>query len=358
MEDPERLDVGAWRLRSRTVRFGVGAVVLLLGAAALRLVGFPAPSPSEPVSAPVSSARPDRTGWPTQGEIGDGTLYAVADGVVHRIDVASGELSSTGVRRDPIDTRLTPMLDGVLVWSTFDGKPVFVGRGPAGPSSVGGALRSGDLFLAGGNETVWAATVGDSRADEATTWRLVDRDGRVEAEVEVVGTAAPDGSGGLLAVLDDGLQRVHPRPRGPLEDGELLAAGPDGYLTRTCTDDGRCTALLHERSTGEPRPVGLSPPAHATPGVLSPGNRFVTLSVLGEPDAAVQVRALDSPRVLREFGINGPVGGSAVWLSDHWLALATGNGGIVLYDADADQAVRPDLPLTTNVQQLVGRPAV
>ena len=45
--------------------------------------------------------------------------------------------------------------------------------------------------------------------------------------------------------------------------------------------------------------------------------------------------------------------GSAAWLSDRWVALISGNGGIVLYDAVADEAIRPDLPLSTTVQQLV-----
>lgn len=341
------------RPRSRTVWFVLGAVVLLLGTGLVRLVGPARPPGPAPASSAGPPVRAVRNVWPQHGEIGSGTLLALSDGEVHRIDVADGRLETTGVRPDAIDTRLTRVQGGVLVWLASGGaqRRLIRSTDPR-PRPVRGALRTAETFLAGEGGAVWTAT-GRAASGGTTTWQLVGRDGDVTAEVEVSGRAASDGAGGLLDVEGDGFRQVHPPPAGPLVTAELIGSGPDGYLSRTCTDDGRCTARLHDPATGEARVVGLAPPMEALPGTVSPGNRFVTLGVLGEPTGAIQVRELGSPRVLRSFIEDGAAGGSAAWLSDRWVALISGNGGIVLYDAVGDEAIRPELPLTTTVQQLV-----
>ncbi|SEQ61390.1 hypothetical protein [Microlunatus flavus] len=350
----EDLDVEEHPPLRRNVWVAVGLVVLLVVAGVVRLADG-APTPQAGAGSPVAApSRPERTTWPGGGEAGSGTLYALANGEVHRIDVASGAVASTGVRLDAIDTVLTPVRGGVLVWLRNGADKRLLGPGADDVRMVRGALRRGAAFLPGPDGSVWASATRASGSG-VTTWRLVDTQGRVAARTQVPGRATADGAGGLLGVLEDGFRPVQPRHDDTLVAGELLATGRDGYLSRTCTDDGQCTALLH-RAGADPVEVGLAPPMDSNPGTLSPANRFVTLTVLGEPAGAVQVRAIDSPRVLESFMEDGPAGGSAAWTSDHWVALVSSSGTVVLYDATGDEVVRPHLDLGSTVQQLVWSP--
>lgn len=327
-------------------------MLVLTGLGVLREVGLspaPAPAPTRPPTTPAASSTPEA--WPLGSGLPAGTLYVLATAGLYTVDVSSGLVTTTNVRTDASDTKLTPMADGVLVWTTTGSRaPRLLAYGSRDPLEPGGGLGGANSFLPGPDGRVWAAKLNRREPSRHVTWRLVDDEGRVGGRAEIRGVAVSDGADGLFGDDDVTLAHVFPAPPQRWREADLMATGPDGFELVRCADD-RCPAELHDRRTGAVTPAAAAS-IFAEPGALSPGNRFLARVDQGPDDDEINVSEAASGALRRTF----PSGGYAItftWLSERWL-VATSERGLVLYDAVDDVLLHPALPVDA-IFQLVWR---
>jgi hypothetical protein len=353
MVDPELLHAEGTRFGRRRSWVVLGVVlVLVVGLVVLRLgrsgpTTLPGPSRS-PVGA---SSAP--SAWPTG--LPPGTLYAGAAGRVHAIDTRSGALRRTSVEADPVGTSMTRLADGVLVWRQGSrARQILQADGP-GAYAVSGELRSATSFLPGPLGRVWARS---GPGSDTSTWRLVDVHGRVTRSVDVDGRAAADGAGGLLATGRDGVRPVFPRVRRSPYPGQLVAAGPDGYVTRSCAE-AECRFRLHQRSADQDTTTDTTMDTavgeETSGGTLSPFNRLLAVTETVGGTSTVRVSVVATGEVKLIFPAPQGSTADAVWLDDRWLAVIS-EDRLVLYDAADDRVVTPDLTLS-GIGPLAWRPA-
>lgn len=342
MDGPERLDVGEPRQGRRTSYLWVGALALVLAGLAAVHYGVLVPdSTSTPPIRSSSSPLPTSTTWPV-ASLPSGTLYVLAQTGVYAVDVGSGLVTSAQRSVDTSASVLTPMSYGVLMWSPEGGSQSLVIPGQRSSPELGSEIRSANAFLPGPDGSVWAATLDRRDLTAKSTWRLVDDGNHVQATVSARGFVRTDGAGGLFALDVSTLRHVYPGPVERLDDTDLASVGPDGYELRHCRH-GECASRLRDRSIGSDTALSVATPPGFAAGALSAGNRFVAYESAIGNKVEVRVGRTGSGEWLRAFP-TGDYATAFTWLSDRWL-VATSGDGLVLYDAVADRAVIPALPI-------------
>jgi len=307
------------------------------------------------------------------------TVYGFSPGSDHhpptvvRLDLATGievdtplpPLQSTGpvsVIAQPHGVIVRP-LDWVPGYQVIDGQP---------PGPLPGRLADGGPALPGPVPgSVWTAAGGRS---DVTTMTLVDESGRDLGRSITLGPDAgfpySDGAGGIVVVRSNGriVALADDPPTGPgpartapttteIGTGQLIAAGPTGYLYRTCGADQRCP-LRYVGRDGQPIGSVTLPVDQGTVlgGALAPDGRHAALAVQPAPppgapppgdapvSALVLVNLVSHTSTLVRWITPNPRSGAAslAWLPDSsWLLVATGGTDI--------EAVAPDLKRGTGV---------
>lgn len=347
MAGPEYLQGGGARLGRRRPWVLVAVLVVLGGLTAVRLVGSDPETSPAPAPTPVAPASPTSQVWPD--DLPSGTLFAAAGGAVHTIDTRTGVPTRTGVETDRVRTSMTGLGDGVLVWQQ-GGRARHVLAAGRGVQPVRGELRGATSFLPGPDGSVWATRGGQGQI----TWRLVDADGRASRSIRVRGSAVSDGSGGLLEVGRRGFRVAYPAARGTRQAGEVIATGPDGYVVRSCLRSV-CRFVLHHHSHARDTELTTAVGNQTSFGTLSRANRLLAVTETVGGTTTLRLSAVRTGQILRIFPTPKQSSNDAVWLDDRWLALIS-EDQLVLYDADEDRLVLPDLPLHS-IGPLAWRPA-
>ena len=324
-------------------------VVVVVGLAVLRLSGSEPDTAPAPGPTPVRVSAPARQAWPD--DLPAGTLFAGAAGRVYTIDTSSGALARTSAEADPGRTSMTRLGDDVLVWRQGSRTRQLLEAGSRTAAPVRGELRSATSFLPGPGGRVW--TTRGPRSG-SSTWRLVDADGRVTTSVEVDGAAVSDGAGGLFGSGRQDFRPTFPRPRRPRQAGQVIAAGPDGYLVRSCAET-ECRFTVHRHGDDTGTAIDTAVGEVTSGGTLSPSNRFLAVTETVGGTSTVRVSVVASGQVLDIFAEPKESRSDAVWLDDRWLALIS-EDHLVLYDAADDRVVTPAVPLSS-VGPLAWRPA-
>jgi hypothetical protein len=341
MEGPEHLHVDGPHLGRRR-SWAVLAVVLLVvvGLAVLRFAGSTPDTSPPPTEPPTRFSSPSPQAWPVG--LPPGTLFAGAAGRVDTIDTGSGALTRTSAASDPATTSLTRVAGGVLVWRAGSPGSQALSTDAPRPSPGRGALASGTSFLPGPDDLVWARS---GRGAGKSTWRLVDADGRTTRSVRADGSVVGDGSGGLLSVGKQGVRPLFPRPRQSWEAGQVVATGPDGYVVRSCVESV-CSFRLHQHGGGADRTLDTAVGEETSGGTLSSGNRLLAVTETVGGTSTLRVSVVATGEVKEIFSEPGRSTDDAVWLGDRWLVLVS-EDELVLYDADDERVVTPDLPLSS-----------
>lgn len=318
----------------------VVVLVVVVGLAVLRLGGSTRDTSPSPTAPPARVSSPSPQAWPVG--LPPGTVLVGAAGRVDTLDSGSGELTRTSVASDPATTSLTRVAGGVIVWRSGSPGSQTLLADASSPSPGRGGLASGTSFLPGPDGLVWARS---GRGSKKSTWRLVDADGRATRSVRADGSVVGDGSGGLLTVGKQGVRPLFPRPRQSWETGQVVATGPEGYVVRSCVESV-CRFRLHQHGGGADTDLDTAVGEETSGGTLSPGNRLLAVTETVGGTSTLRVSVVATGEVKEIFSEPGRSTNDAVWLDDRWLVLVS-EDELVLYDADDDRVVTPDLPLSS-----------
>ncbi len=223
-------------------------------------------------------------------------LFALGDNSVTQIQLAAGRITTTYFARlhstGPVFLVVGP--DRAVV-KPLDRVPGYVVPDTGPVRELIGLLDRGAAVLpAHDPNQVWVGPENDS----PPVMTLTDLDGsRVLATAPlppgaVAAGAADDGAGypllqgagGFYVARPDGVQRI--------TAGDVVATGPSGWLARECDEQGRCSTVGIDRTTGARRvlPVGID--RNGPTGVLSPDGTSAAL-VVGRQDGGTTLRLAD-----------------------------------------------------------------
>lgn len=233
-----------------------------------------ATSPPAGWGGPRSPVAPGVTklGGPVLGVTSGWELLARGEGEVVRIQLARGRLTSTTVpplqSSGPVSFVVGPHravvrpLDFVPGYAVPDGHgfrrlPARLGHGPVFPGP-----RPGTVWVQSGNGN-------DARAV------LVGLDGRRTGETVTIppgaGRVTADGRGYLLVADAGGVYDARPGGLHRVTAGEVVAAGPTGWLAAECDARHRCRHVLVDGDDGDRHELpGPAADITAPLGVISP----------------------------------------------------------------------------------------
>ncbi len=320
-------------------------------------VPFPPASDPATVTVPVVADRGHAllsvpAGWQLFGQGASGVVRVqLAQGVVTTTAVPTHD-NASGAQSfvvGPTSALVRPYngLEGYLV---PDGQPAQAAG--TGPLDVGGAIPGPD------STHFWTIS---SAGTQAT---LVDFAGHnaglvmpVPADAEVVS----DGSGYLMFSATSGEYDLRPSGVSRITTGQVLAAGPTGWLISECDAQYRCATYDVAQRTGVRRAItGVRADAiYGGSGVVSPdGDTAAVLETgTGGPPSMhlidlVSGRDRDTNLGLDETDVS--VFPTAVWSPDsRWLFVAAQPQRLVAYDVSTGQV--SDLGVDAHISQVALR---
>jgi len=209
-------------------------------------------------------------------------LFALGDGVLVRVQPASGRLTRTALPTlGDGDAFLVPARGRVLIHPADYRKGyVVLDDRPAAdlPLALNG---TGPLLPGPDQDHVWAA-IDNQPSPELGLLTLTGGWTGVSVPAPAYATTGPiaDGGGYLLYQGVGGLYRVGQGPVRRVSDGALLAVGPPGWLTLECDASAACRTVLRRRAGGT-LAVTASVGLQFRTGVLSPDGTTGALPVPG-----------------------------------------------------------------------------
>jgi hypothetical protein len=280
-------------------------------------------------------------------------LFALAPGVVIRIQLALGRITTTPV---PVTVTATPSdfpptfvigPDRILV-STADSTTGYVVRDGKPPTDLPVLLQSGALMVPGPDQQhLWT----NQRVGDPYGLMLVNLDGKptgVTMKVPPLGAVqGSDGAGYLLLMSIGGNYDARPGSVHRITSGLLLASGPTRWLVVECEDDSlSCANVVIDRATGARRRL-TSPivSADSYSGTISPDGRTAALPVPhdGTSGNGIQLLDLDSgaelPVNVTPQPISTPLGPRWVWSPDsRWLFVTDAAGRVIIVNRGTGRA--------------------
>lgn len=318
-----------WKWLPLLVVAGVGLAVYA------RTDGRPEPPPASDAPSATSRGAPVPTtpvvtdlGRPLFGIEAGWQLYGRGPGVVVRLDLARGRITTTAVpallSSGPVSFLAGP--DRVVV-RPLDAVPGYVvpDGGPA-VKATNDFDRGGPMLPGPDPASVWVSD------EEGRAVFLIRFDGRrtgvaLAVPPGVRGFAEPDGAGYPLVAATGGVYSLRPGGVRRITTGELVAVGPAHWLVRECDARLRCGTVLIEQRTGARRAVrpGLDETAVGD-GLISPDGTMAAVRVTAPGDVP-RVRLLDL-RSGRAVALDlpadpAPLTQRLVWSPDgRWLFVA------------------------------------
>jgi hypothetical protein len=296
-------------------------------------------------------------------------LFGRGDDVVVRIQPALGRVTQTHLpylqSTGPVaflavrDRVLIRPLDVAPGYEIRDGRPA---------GGLTGDLQAGGLLFPGPDpDHVWMV-VGDAgrvelvlvRADDSRreqTLPLPSDAAQYSVIADGAGSVLLYGIGGVYAIRPDGLHRI--------TTGELLAAGPSGWLTVECDERYRCATVVQDRSGHATALPGATLGSgnfggYIPPGVISPDGTRAAVFKRTQASAPVldllDLRSGARHRVNVDLG-DGADGSAVTWSPDgRWLFVLDEAGRLRVVDPASGTVTEllPDLP---HLVQLSIRPA-
>jgi hypothetical protein len=280
----------------------------------------------------------------------DWELFAQGPGVVIRIQLALGRITTTAVPVSTSDAPVTFLVgsDRVFVRS-LDGTTGYVIRDGKRPADLPHSLMSGSqMFASPDQQHLWTSpTTGDTSG-----LALVNLDGKptgvtinVPPEGAVQGS---DGAGYVLLTALGGLGLYEARPGSVhrITTGQLLASGPTRWLAIECDDSLSCADVVIDRATGARHrlevPVSFGDSNAST---ISPDGKTAALVVPSEGINSNGIELLDlgsgTQRTL-DVILRSPEGQPIprfVWSPDsRWLFTIDAGGRVVMVNRTTGRA--------------------
>jgi hypothetical protein len=303
----------------------------------------PAPNvPERPIgttaSATTTTVVPD-LGPAILGVTDPWELFALGDNSLTVIQFAAGRISTTYFTPLPstgpvflvvgADRAVVKPLDAVPGYLVPDTGPV---------RKLPGLLsRAGPALPASDPNQVWVGP--DDNGPSVMT--LTDLTGSrvlatasLPAGAETV-TAADDGAGYPLVRGVSGSYVLGPGGPQCVTTGQVVAAGPSGWLADECDEQGRCTTVDIDRATGSRRMLPLRLDGNGSPGVLSADGTFAAF-VVGRQNGGTTLHLADLVTGTDHEVDVHPARGSGrtvVWSPDgRWLLVVDDTGHLRAVD--------------------------
>ncbi|MDQ1739938.1 MAG: hypothetical protein QOE53_1590, partial [Pseudonocardiales bacterium] len=285
----------------------------------------------------------------------DWELFAQGPGVVVRIQLALGRITTTPV---PVLTGEAPVAfvvgpDRVFV-RALENAPGYVVRDGKRPTELPLLLQQAFSMWPGPDQKhLWTQQPGGEQnqlallnLDGSSTGVTID----VPTEANVLGS---DGGGYLLLAASGGIYDARPGGAHRITSGGLLASGPTRWLVHECDDSLSCADVVIDRASGAHRrvkiPVGS---VDLNSGMLSPDGRTAAMLVPSDGISAssIQLLDLDSGAALPVLvNISAPefqLGPQWAWSPDsRWLFVADTAGRVIIIDRGTGRAT----PLRTRL---------
>ena len=310
-----------------------------------------------PPVAPQGDPKVISLGHPLLNVPSDWELFALGSGVVIRIQLALGRITTTPV---PASTSDFPSVflvgsDRVIVNSPNTAARYVVRDGKR-PTDLPAALQGVDVMLRGPDrQHLWA----NEHPGDPTELTLVNLDGKpTGATIKVPLYGYVQGSDGAGYVLLSGLGGTYDARPGKVRritSGTLRASGPTRWLVAECDDSLSCAHVVIDSATHTRHSLD-TPIDSAEPntGTISPDGR--TAALLRPPDGVtgngIELLDLDSGAMEPVEVIppeSNPLGPQWVWSPDsRWLFVTDTSGRVIIVNRRTGQAT----PLRTQLPQV------
>jgi hypothetical protein len=204
--------------------------------------------------------------------------------------------------------------------------------GPRATKLTGRIASGGTILLPGPDENhVWV--ISSDNDDNQPSIREVGIDGKPTGTAITVPkkvqdpwfSIASDGAGYLLSQGPQGVYDLRPDGAHLVPHGQVLAAGPTGYVINDC-DDVQCGMAVIGRSGDASTPVP-GPPEASAPGIVSPDGRFAAVG-----DASSASVTLTNLATGRSTTVSGFTGTDARYLSQ--MAFTPNSDYLLVVTAD------------------------
>jgi hypothetical protein len=379
---PEEMDFGSShsgrRIGAPTIAAGL---VALLVVAVIARHGHSAAPPRQPARTPVVAAPIEPERAPPRGParaaplVSPGVraqllgvkagwnLFARAPGLVVRFEFARGIVTRTAVptlrSTGPVSFVVGPQgavirpLDVVPGYLVPDGH--FARQLPV-------ALRHGGPALPGPKPgQIWVQTTIGTHL----TMALLSRSGR-KTGVSMrlprgIAPYASDGNGYLLVTRKTGIYDARPTALRRITSGQLLAVGPNHWLTRQCDATGDCTTtIIDQFSAGQVRFDDNDRDHNEPTGVISPNGEIAALPITAS-DGAVTLLVVDlvtgvENHLSTHLSPQGAFDSEVAWSPDSkWLFAASARGALLAVNARTGHTRRLRIA-PPQISQLVVRP--
>jgi hypothetical protein len=315
-----------------------------------------------PVGAvPTGPPKVTTVGHPLLDVPADWELFALGQGVLVRIQLARGRITTTpvpvSVSTDEIPAMFLVGSDRVLVRPQNDNHGYVVRDGKR-PQELPEAMQGGFYLLPGPDQQhLWTNNT-DGGADSTLT--LVNLAGESTGVTIDVPTYAyvqgGDGTGYLLLAGIGGMYDARPGKVYRVTTGSLRASGPTRWLTVECDESLSCANVVVDRATGHRR--SLPTPITSTDsssGIISPDGKTAALMLPsdGSSSDGIQLLDLDSgaERTVQvtQKPAGSPLGPQWAWSPDsRWLFVADASGRVIIVNRGTGRAT----PLGTKLVQV------
>lgn len=283
----------------------------------------------------------------------DWELFARAPGLVIRIQLALGRVTSTAVPQvaNEVAAVFIAGTDRVFLRTLDDTPGAVVPDGKPATELPKAFVQGGSLLPGPDPQHLWA--------DSGTGLALFTLDGRAAgATIDIPSTgnvSGPDGAGFALLSgnYGDGTYVAKPGAVHRVTSGQLLAHGPTRWLTVECDDSLTCTNVVTDRATGAHHVVDTPIDAFLPDaGRISPDGRTAALprSDGGVTNDAVDLLDLDHAQhnhVEVNLLSDSPSGPPLTWSPDsRWLFTIDPDGRVMVVNRATGRAapLRVQLP--------------